>query len=755
MTELSDADVFGTGSPEPITPSSGQPDSAGIRLPGTESDSTQPSVSVPTEMSDADVFGTKAPAQPHPGTPSPEQKPGLWEGIKRGAQQFDIGSRQLSGDLINTAYQLAGKEAPYGKQDFDPLNQAAAQLEQEGRGTGLKGAVGEIIGNPTTYLPMGEVAGGSGFVKTALQNAKNFGILGAETAATAPSTNEQGLGERAWDATKAGLESAPMGAIASAGANQLGKLAQWGADKSGLSDAITYLGKKFGTDPKGSDLYEMAQKIGLPTDGKTPKEIYGNLQNWFSQNVDNAASKVGSAGMFSPLGTSEDITQNFMNAQRQSDQLYGAARMAGQGKETVANDLQKQLANAINSLASKKFPTASEERTLSNLTDIQENLGWAPNARTATIQTGTTQPATAEQAAANAPRTTTYQPLNMIKYNDLVDLKQALNEGFDTGRFSGKGDRPVASLFNNVKNALGRAAQEDFDPVTKTSPFGDALYAADRHYSDELAPTFHNDTLKKFWTPDDYYDYKTSNGWTRRDPNVDTLQRTDKILDNIRTPADMQAITRAMSPEQANNLLAAKFKQTLSKAGIDGQQIADNYDVIRGSLGGNREALKLLDNIKQGVDILNERGIGDNAKFYDANNRDLLKSVAVIGISTKLNRPFYALREAAKIVTPKEGTATEERISNLARDIMAGNPRSQSLAPVRSAVSRAAGTAAAESLGDRTVQNDEPMHINITRPNNINGRPNMYPENPQIEPPAYARGGRVNKYGKPVGILSD
>lgn len=676
---------------------SGAPDSGGIRL------STQGS--------------QVAASQPAPQT-NTQQKPGLWEGVKRGAQQFDIGSRQFSADLLDSV------GLPVDPQAKEALNQGAQTLEKQGEGTGLAGTAGEIIGNPTTYLPMGAAAkGAAGLIKTGAK----LSTLGATSAAVAPSENDQGLGQRAENAAEAGAYSIPLGMAGHLAGKGVGAATQWGANKTGLSSLISNVAEKLGSNPTGSDLYETAQKVGLPTTGKNAEQIYGDLQNWYSQNVGNISKGIG--GDFNPLEASADISNSYGAAQQQSNDLYNQARFHGEGKTIVANDLQKQLSNAVRQLSGKQFRTQSEDASLSRLQEIQQDLGWAPRPRTATIETGTTQPTTGFwQSRMNKPQTTTYQLLNMIGYNNLVDLKQALNEGFDPTRFSSKGDRPMASLFNNVKDSLARAAEQDKDPVTGASPFGDALYNADRHYSDELAPTFKNDTIKKFWTADDYNDYKTSQGWSRRAPNVDTTGRSGKMLDNIKSPTDLQAVTQAMSPEQGNNLRSAKFKRLMTDSGLDGDKIADNYDVLKYTLQGNKAASALLDNVKEGVDQLNQRGIGDNMKFFDQSNPNFLKSAGLAGLYAKAGRPIYALKEAMKALSSKQGSAAQRRISNFASDVNSGAPSNTILNPLTNALSSQAGKQAAISVGQGMNQ---------------------------VEPQHYAVGGRVNKYGVLVGILRD
>lgn len=710
----------------------GSPDSGGIRL------SNQP---------------INSSSQPSP-QPNTQQKPGVWEGVKRGAQQFDIGSRQLSSDLLEA---VGIPVDPSAKQ---ALNQGAQTLNKQGEGTGLAGWAGETLGSPSTYIPGGSLGKGA---KAVAKGLTQLGLIGAESAATAPSEDDQGLAQRGVNSAEAGGLSASLGPVAHYAAKGIGSVGKWASDKTGLSDLITNIGEKLGAKPTGSDIYEMAKQTGIPTDGKSAEQIYNDLQNWHSENVDKAASYISPPTQqntnsyipkgvipkddsYDPLKGMADISQNYGATRQQSNDLYNQARFHGEGKTVEVNGLQNQLSGAVNYLNNKQFRTASEDAALSRLQEVQNNLGTAPPSRTATIETGTTEPTTGFfQSRMNKPQTTTYQPIEMIGYNNLVDLKQALNEGFNGSKFAGKGDRPIAGLFNNVKDALGRAAEQDKDPATGFSPFGDALNTADRHYSDELAPTYLNDTLSKFWKPEDHYDYITSQGWSRRAPNVDTSERANKMMDGINSPEKLQALTQAMSPPQASELSAQWFKNTMDKAGLDGDEISKNYDTLRSAAQGNKPALQLLDNIKTGVDAMNARGIGDNARFFDQSNPDIMKNAVLGAAAIKAGRPLYALKSILNVLNKRQGTAVERRINGFASDINAGAPSNELLTPAVNAIGTQAGKQTAIQLGEH--QNQPSAHIDINRPNSIGGVPNQYPP--------YARGGRVNKYGKAVGILRD
>lgn len=728
---------------------SNAPDSGGIRLPAQDGTQVPGNQASPPLTQTASV--TSQPDQP---------KPGLWEGIKRGAQQFDVGSRGLSADLLKSAYgsydnlptsmqkasdAIASILPESTKQSLlnatpentQALDVASKQLNDQGKGTGLAGWGGETMGNPWTYVPLGEVGTG---IKGAVNLGTKLGLIGSGSAATAPSENDQGLGDRAANAGESGVLSSMIGPAAHYLGKGVGSIGQWASNKSGFSQLVSDIGTKlktisprvFGQPSTGTDLYEMAQKAGLPTEGKSAEQIYTDLQKWHGANVEKAANSVGNG--FDPLNGMADISQNYNAERQQSDEFYNQARFHGEGKTVEVNGLQNQLSGAINQLAGKQFRTASEDSALSKLMQKQQDLGWAPPPKTATIQTGTTQPATEAQLAANPQPTTKYQEINKIGYNDLVDMKQALNEGFNPSKFASKGDRPMANLFNNVKDALGRAAEQDKDPVTGASPFGDALYTADRHYSDDLAPTYLNDTLKKFWTPDDHTDYMTSQGWSRRAPNVDTTGRADKMLDNIKTPSDLQAVTQAMSPEQAANLSATWFKKTMFDAGLDGNQIGEHYDTLKYALQGNKPASELLDNIKTGVDAMNARGIGDKARFFDENNPDIMKNAVMGAVALKAGRPLYALNSILNVLDKKQGTAIQKRIKGFAGDINAGAPSTKVLDPAINALANQSGKQTAIGLGQSMNQPDEV---------------------PQTIVAPYARGGRVNKYGQVVGILRD
>lgn len=684
---------------------------------------------------------------------NPDQQPGVWEGVKRGFLQRGVGAGQLLNDV--------GVGQKIGLPDNSAYADYAKQLEKEGKGTGISGSVGEMIGDPLTYTPLGETSAGA---KGLLQLSSRLGVLGGVSGGTGASTNpDDDLEKRGADAFQASNYAALAGPVGHLLGKGVGSAAEAAANKTGLSDKISplvdsvknYFG---GSSSQGSDVYELAQKVGFPTNGKTPEEIYSGLQDWFKKSGSDVSNQINpppatssksyvrapdsEAPSYNPNDINTAISENYHADKSDVDDLYTQTRFHGEGKTIVANDLQNQLNNAIGELSRKQFRSPSEERTLAGLQNVQQRMGQAPKPYNVGVETGETLPSV---AGSNTPgMTAQVQPLNEIGYNDLVDLKQAMNEGYSDKSFSQKGDRPIASLFRNVKDSLGKAAEQDADPTTGFSPFGDSLYNADKGYAD-LADTYHNKSIGQYWKPEDYYDYKAG-----KVPDIDTQQRASKILDNIKTPTDFATIANTLPKGAVDSLRAAKVSQVIDDSGMDANSLQSNDKLIRSLIGNNPEASQAYNNLLSGVQELNKRGITDRMYDLAREQPDALPSAAKAAMYAYFAKPHYALKEAIKGLISGQGAAYQRRLTGLAGDIKSGAPSQNLLNPMTDFLSDQGGKQSAIATGDLADDTGYSVpHITIPP------RQDYYQQ-------AHAQGGRVyapdewltliRKYGKKTGV---
>lgn len=642
-----------------------------------------------------------------------QKQPGLWEGIKRGFLQRGVGLGQDLNDV--------GVGDKLGLPDNQAYADYAKQLEKEGKGTGFVGTMGEMAGDPLSYTPLGETGAGiKGVVGLAGKLAGVGAVSGATGASTDPNDN---LEKRAADALQSGAYSAALGPLAHVAGKGVGSAVQMAANKTGISDLLdkglteygNSLSNQYGTgqiaNSTGTDIYELAQKVGFPTNGKTPEEIYSGLQDWFKKSGSNISDQINPQATaaqnsyvrgtpsvddteFNPNDINTSISQNYHADKSDVNDLYNQARFHGEGKTTDANDLQSQLTSTVGELARKQFRSPSEERTLGKLQDIQQNLGWAPKPYRVNMETGETMPATASQATANTPSQAIVQPINKIGYNDLVDLKQALNEGYYDGAFKQKGDRPIASLFKNVKNTIDTAAEEDKDPQTGTSPFGDSLYNADGGYQD-LANTYHNNSISKFWKPEDYYDYASG-----KVPDIDTQQRASKVLDNIKSPTDFSTIAQTLPKDAVDNLRAAKINQVIDDSGMNADSLQKNDKLVRSLIGNNTPAMQSYNNLLSGVQELNKRGITDRMYDLARENPDALPAATKAAMYMYFQKPHYAIKEGLKALISGQGAAYQRRLTGLTGDITSGAPSQSLLDPLTNFTASQVGKQAAIGVGD-------------------------------------------------------
>lgn len=148
-----------------------------------------------------------------------------------------------------------------------------------------------------------------------------------------------------------------------------------------------------------------------------------------------------------------------------------------------------------------------------------------------------------------------------LDLNDTVDLKQFLNTKFNPGRFLEAKDSPYVTLGNATDRVLQEASRNYPD-------FGEAKALADKNWVNNVAMPFrNNDVLQKFWKPDDYYAHKSVESGIADDLPDETHERADQLVSKIKTPAQLDAVTRVLPADQAQLLRLTKLRELQAAGG--------------------------------------------------------------------------------------------------------------------------------------------------------------------------------------------
>ncbi|QEL19344.1 lytic transglycosylase domain-containing protein [Limnoglobus roseus] len=643
-------------------------------------------------------------------------------GIYRGLAGRGVGIIQTLDDLsgqniLSPAYREAA-------------GRFAKQLKDEGKGTGLKGVVTEAIGDPANWIN----PTGMGMVKAGA-------VMGGASAITAPQEDDTGIGNR----LEEGATGAAVGAIAAPiigrATGAVGDAAQYLANKTGLTGAVTGILQKYGRNPSGTALYQAAQDAGLSIKGKTPQEIHSDLQNWLAQNINQIADGVSTKPLNS-LGATMQVADAVSNASKASSNAYADAYKAADGQTLTAPEVLDSLDSLIAAAEKNAAPGTSDNQALIKLRALRDSIlpqetpvkggGGAtgrrspvtvtdrvdtvlPNDSTASsldnysigyptrrrtdeitreVKSGYELPITASNSpASRAVPNIDYATGTPIRRDgtvgvaDLLDLRKILNEGFDPSRYATSGDAKVGEFASTIRAALSKAG--DANPE-----FGQKLADADALHSEVSRTLKANEVLDKMFTPEDYQAFKALD---RGQPLPDaTRQRAAGLLDNIKTPDDLAAITRGLNGGTANALRAAKFRQLMQDSGLTDLNLDENYDLIKASLRNDPAALKLLEDSKVLTDELNRRGVPTDPDFSEKSSR--LGEAGRAVWSALSGHPLYAIKHALGAFNPPP-TGEQQQLTRFASDLAMGVPNATAVRDVAGAAGRMLGNASADTLG--------------------------------------------------------
>lgn len=526
----------------------------------------------------------------------------------------------------------------FGLPPNEELAKQAKELEAQGKGTGIKGTVAEMIGDPLNYIPTGKMG-----------MAAAGGIQGALSSLTAPSTKGNQTGTQR-------LENTALGGATGAGTGHiLGAL----GSKTALG------GKPTGEATEASDLYKAANNLGLKLTGKeSAKEVWDKVQAAVKDKTSEIAEKASPGSATSqvwPVGVNLATSKMYDATRQAGGVLYDKAKEAGAKLEAPAEGLVKHVDDLIADMekdapfqsANPKFGTAL--KTFRNIRDGLASSG---------------EGAADEKPWDKVMRLMQHgeQPAETIKGDKLIELDQALNEHFGRSGGSGESGKAFAALQNKVNQTI-----KNMDPA-----FGAAYQKAKDYWRQNVIQNFEeNPVLKKHWEPEDYEAFKAMQKGITLPPALKA--RVDGMLDKIKSPLALGELKNSLPPEMYDSVRSSKFIQLMDKAGLDAKAIGDDktYALLTKALEHKPEQLQALDAIKTFVEQMNERGIGAQPTALELKKSDkLLDRSMRTAFSFATGHNLYAIRHALEMVGDKASpTAVQGKLEGLAKEVAGGAPK--------------------------------------------------------------------------------
>jgi hypothetical protein len=595
-----------------------------------------------------------------------------------GSAQAGIGGMQLLNELgVNTMPAYVDGQIKLVPVTGKKLADIQKGLEKQ-EGGGVEGWLARQAMNPINYIAGPEKLGIG--LKSGLQS--------MISSAVAPSDDpNKTIGKRAKDTLIAGPLGFATGKVVK-GVGQAGsKLLDIGSTKTVTpsTDPVSTLKwiKNFVMDtPKGSfkvskedqSLYNAAKKIGLDIQGKEPKQIFSEIKDWYGKNINeiSLAQHHGIVpGETHPIAANFAISEEYRKSNQMVNDAYKKAYEIGDKEHIQAEGIKESLDQVIAGMKAKasargldpKFDTA-----LDKLESLREEIGGG---HTPSIN----------EALGFTPK----KP-DVVTASWLGELKKTLNQYHVP--------EPLRTSKSTPYSSLGAKVREE---LKKTSPeFQKQLSRADMRYT-EQERIFGNENLKKFWNGkadfDAYKLVKERGG----NLNVDTKKRAEKLLDNIKTPADIDTLKQALPRDIFDSVRSAKFYQIMSKAGLDADAIDKNHDLVIKILGNDQKSIQTVDAIKTAVEQMNQRGVGNlNPAALEQKDNLIQRSLRTV-FSLATGHKLYAIKHAMEAAQAEPTGAVRQRVSDYAKDLTKAAPKKEYIpGPIIKGVSKPLSTAVGE-----------------------------------------------------------
>lgn len=381
------------------------------------------------------------------------------------------------------------------------------------------------------------------------------------------------------------------------------------------------------------------------------------------EDLGTQAVKQVSPAPLDPNAFSRDLTKNYYwnkedpNNPNSVANLYHNARAAGEGKFVDAEDLSGHIDNLLNQYKAptqvgdslegagpRPFLTNQQIRALNTMQQVQGKLS-------------SINPF-ANDAGANAAASST--PLGL---NDLVDLKRSVNDMFNPS----SPNAGLGQLSDAVDQKL--AAAKAADPQ-----FGQAIDSANKAHALLRQNMEDNSVLSPMWRLDDAWGTRGNDKLGIPDLAPETQARANSIVNNVKTPLDLQNVTRYASPEQAAALRSAKLQQVLSNAGTDTSKLVAQRPLLE-SLMGKEEAAQFLQAHGQMSQALDDNFTNNPTltKFYKPGDSPAAMQSKAVNIVKNIQTP-QDVDTLEQYTTPSQnGTIKAAKISDIRANSTPGN----------------------------------------------------------------------------------
>ncbi len=204
---------------------------------------------------------------------------------------------------------------------------------------------------------------------------------------------------------------------------------------------------------------------------------------------------------------------------------------------------------------------------------------------------------------------------------DAAQIKQELNSFYKGGQWNQKG---AGSAYADLGGKVGSILD---DAAVKYPDFGQAQDIANKYWLNNVNNTFRdNSIMNKFFTADDMNEFKTFADGRTTSLHPETVNRALKIVSNIKTGEELNALRKVLPPKLAGQLTKATVKSLPS---------------------GNR--LQALGRIITGGGISRAQAVGEF--IAGAQRTPLQKSIIA---AAKAPKPEMATIEQLKALKPKD-----------------------------------------------------------------------------------------------------
>lgn len=618
-------------------------------------DAQAPAASSPSSASAPKDLLADKPAETGPKEPKDDS---IAAGMTRGFLERGTGVDQLLNQLGAGGAVPVFKDGKLtlGLPPNEELAKREKDLEKQGVGTGVTGEIGEIAGDPVTYMPLGKAAKAEAWAATGLKagasklaaGMSGGGIQAALSSFLSPTDKkDETIATRLEDAGIA----APVGMAT-------------GGILHALSNKI--FATPTGELTKGSPIYDTVTKMGIRLTGKeTPEEVWSKVQTAVKAKVSDLAEKVDKGSSASDMWnvSSNLATSKMYEATRQAGGvLFGQAKAMGDKLEAPAESITKDIGSLIeqaekdtaSASLNPKFSTALT-RLREIKTDIetraQKAVGDDPWAKILHM----TQHGEPQADAAGT-----------VTGSHLIEIDQALNQLYGKSGQGGSAGKLYSELQSKVNSTIKSMSPE----------FGAAYQKAKDYWKTQVINNFkENKALQAFWKPEDYDAYAALQKGLPLHPNVKT--RVTEQLDKIKTWNDLDVLKNQLPPEMYDTVRAQKFIALMDKYGIDAKALGDdkNYALLAKTLGDKPNELHALDAIKTFAEQMKKRGITGKLSPDELQESEKLKDRSIrtiLGFAT--SHKLYGLTHAWDLLRGNM-TVEEGELGALAKDVAKGTPK--------------------------------------------------------------------------------